>query len=139
MPRKRKDQQAPAAAPGQPYGENIDQLQAQAVIPLPQQQPPVAGGNPTGPPPTQEGDPMANLLALAQGTPPPAGGLFGPTQRPIEPITTGLPVGPGAGPEAIVQDRARMRTVADTFSMLADVTGSPMYRRLAQQAQAQGA
>jgi hypothetical protein len=32
-----------------------------------------------------------------------------------------------------------MRTVADTYRMLADVTGNPMYRRLAQEATAQGA
>ena len=32
--------------------------------------------------------------------------LFAPSQRPDEPITTGIGIGPGAGPEALVMGRA---------------------------------
>ena len=72
-------QQAVRAAPGQPYGAAAQQLQAQQAVPL-SQTPPV-------PPPA---DPTAALPALT-----------GPTQRPNEPVTHGLPTGPGAGPKAI--------------------------------------
>jgi hypothetical protein len=47
-------------------------------------------------------------------------------------------VGAGAGPEAVGPQRARMRMVGDTFRMLADVTGNPMYRRLAEEAYEKG-
>ena len=42
-------------------------------------------------------------MAKAQPVPtsPPVTGLFAPTQRPNEPVTTGNPLGPGAGEEAL--------------------------------------
>lgn len=40
-----------------------------------------------------QGPPIANLPA-PEDTP----NLFDPTQRPDEPVTAGLPIGPGAGP-----------------------------------------
>jgi len=71
---------------GQPYGAASEQEQAQAVVP-PQ------------PPPGPPGAPPA------AGPPPiPPGGLGAfnrPTDRPGEPLTSGLPMGPGAGPEAL--------------------------------------
>lgn len=71
---------------GQPYGAASEQAQAQAAVPP--QSPP----GPPGAPP-------------AAGPPPiPPGGLGAfnrPTERPGEPLTSGLGMGPGAGPEAL--------------------------------------
>ena len=51
---------------------------------------------------TQEimsGAPMAKAQPVP--TPPPVVGLFDPTQNPNEPVTTGNPMGEGAGPEIL--------------------------------------
>lgn len=89
MPRKQKrdPQTQPARAPqGQPYGEAKAQIDAQQQIPLPQ---------------PQQGAPQAagpSGAAAANGVPYQPVPLFDPTERPDEPITAGLPFGPGAGP-----------------------------------------
>lgn len=83
--------------PGLPYGERQQLTQGQSQIPLPTQ--PNLTSVPTGPaaqgpPPDQNA-----LLAAAQGhqfNPVP---LVAPTNRPGEPVTTGLASGPGAGPD----------------------------------------
>lgn len=146
MPRKRKDQQTPVHAPGQAYGEGVDQLQAQAAIPLPQRSvvPPPAGSTSAPPPPAGApvagGNPIAAAIAAAEGTPPPQGGLTAPSVRPGEPVTAGLAMGAGPGPEALRGgSRARAGTVADTFLMLAELTGDDRYRRLSAVAAQQGA
>lgn len=73
--------QSVQVASGQPYGARQEQVAAQKAIPLP------------GAPPVQA------------SPPPPAPGSFGaftrPTERPNEPLTAGLPVGPGPGTEAL--------------------------------------
>jgi hypothetical protein len=56
---------------GQPYGVAQAQEQAQRVVPM---------GRPA---------------------PSPLPPMTGPTARPAEPVTTGLPTGPGAGPEVL--------------------------------------
>lgn len=83
--------QAVATAPGQAYGAATAQAASQKVVPLaaapappapaasPAAATPGAGGQPASPPP----DP------------------YRPTERPGEHVMTGLPVGPGAGPEAL--------------------------------------
>ena len=45
------------------------------------------------------GAPMAKAQPVP--TPPPVVGLFDPTQNPNEPVTTGNPMGEGAGPEIL--------------------------------------
>lgn len=74
------------AAPGQPYGQRGAQEAAQKVVPLPTQGggagPPAAAG-PAGPAPGSLGD------------------LLRPTDRPDEPITTGIASGAGLGPESL--------------------------------------
>ena len=72
-------------APGQTYGAAKAQADAQRAIPLPQTpapQPSAAAGQWAGPP-----DP---------------GLLHAPSTRPDEPVTAGLSIGAGAGPEALV-------------------------------------
>ena len=83
------------AVPGQGYGEAAQQRSAQQAIPM--GAPPVPGGGtipPTASPPT--GPPQAPL-AIPGG----AGALSRPTERPNEPVTHGLPMGPGGGPEVL--------------------------------------
>lgn len=71
---------------GQPYGARLQQEQAQQAVPTgPTQVPPPAPMAP-GPPSPAPGE---------------AGALTRPTERPGEPVTHGLPTGPGAGPEAL--------------------------------------
>ena len=94
-------QPAAQAVPNQPYGEAAQQKVAMQAIPLPNQQQarsPAAGGasaSSTGPTP---GVPSAVSGAPMVGS---AGPLTRPTERPNEPVTHGLPVGPGGGPEAL--------------------------------------
>jgi hypothetical protein len=70
---------AMAAARGQTYGKNREQLRAQQAVPMRR-------------PPT---DIEARRAAPAPVTP-----LGAPTARPTEPITSGAPFGPGLGPVA---------------------------------------
>lgn len=89
--------------------------------------------------------PSADMAAPTAGTPPasdaallqaatdyqaPLGGLTDPSQNPNEPVTAGLPSGPGAGPEALSTpdpNAADMQTWAaylPTLEYLASLPGS---------------
>lgn len=50
-------------------------------------------------------------MALEAGPPPPPG-LLQPTQRPDEPVTSGAALGPGAGPEAVMDSDAALREMS---------------------------
>lgn len=85
-------------APGQEYGQADQQRQSQGSIPLAG-----AGANPaasaplsaaTAPPPASAPPPPPRMPV--QVTP-----LTAPTERPDEPVTSGLPNSPGPGPEAM--------------------------------------
>ena len=85
-----------SAVPGQDYGLAANQQEAQQIAPM------SGGGAPT--PPGPGGQPQApNPLAAAMGHEGPGASLAidRPTERPNEPVAHGLPVGPGAGPEAL--------------------------------------
>src|ERR1019366_1401153 len=83
--------QAPSAAPGQEYGAAAASLASQSAVPM-------AGG--AQPPAGQ--DMMAALQAHTAANPAGArGAIDRPTERPNEPVTHGLPVGPGGGPEVL--------------------------------------
>ena len=59
-------------------------------------------GAPTARTPDVRGLPTGQVQAAAQAAPqPPITELFAPTQRPDEPITSGVAVGPGPGPEVM--------------------------------------
>jgi hypothetical protein len=80
-------------APNQPYGQAGAQAQAMRSIPLPQ----------------------------TASSPPPVIGPEAPTQRPNEHVMAGVPVGPGAGPEAIQPPPVNMANSqgnADVLSQL---------------------
>lgn len=89
--------QAPSAAPGQTYGVQAQQLRAQQQVPLPKQAPPSTpapgGSAPAGTPPPAGAAPPIGPGGL--------GPLNAPSDRPNEPITAGMPTGPGPGPEAL--------------------------------------
>jgi len=52
--------------------------------------------------------PMLSQAPKVAGGAPAAGvGLYDPTQRPDEPITQGIPVGAGAGPEALMMNQSQ--------------------------------
>ena len=52
--------------------------------------------------------PMLSQAPKVAGGAPAAGiGLYDPTQRPDEPITHGVPVGAGAGPEALMMNQSQ--------------------------------
>jgi hypothetical protein len=75
---------------GQPYGAATQQAQVQATAPA-------------GPPAAPPGGAPAMPQAAGAGGPPPGGlGAFNrPSERPGEPLTHGLPMGAGAGPEVL--------------------------------------
>ena len=70
----------------------------------------------------------------AAGRMKPPTSIYSPTQRPGEPITAGMAIGPGPGPEAVrTGDR-----VARTLRLLADVTGDLRFQELADLASRRG-
>lgn len=78
-----------STVPGQTYGAATEQRAAQQAVPMasgPLTAPPVAAPAPTGAPPMPPGE---------------FGAFDRPSERPSEPVTTGLPTGPGAGPEVL--------------------------------------
>jgi hypothetical protein len=60
-------------------------------------------------------------------------GLFNESSRPGEPVTAGLPVGPGPGPEAMQMRRGS--PVANTIAELARLTGDSFLAELAARSQ----
>jgi hypothetical protein len=89
-----------APSSGQQYGKVTAQQQSQRILPV---APPPPGGTPA------PATPQGISQTPGAGAPPPVatwnapGGkdMLRPTERPNEPITHGLPMGPGAGPEAL--------------------------------------
>ena len=124
---QRTDLAQPAAAPtNMAYGAHKETITAQKAIPLPATAPPVPAppvpsgpGPATGPP---QGGGFAAALAAAQGMSAVSGGLTGPTMRPGEPVTAGLPSGAGPGPEVLATHEPG---VADVYRRLAIATGDP--------------
>jgi hypothetical protein len=58
-------------------------------------------GAPTARTADVRGLPTGQVQAAAQAAQPPVTELYAPTQRPDEPITSGVAVGPGPGPEVM--------------------------------------
>jgi hypothetical protein len=112
--------------PGQEYGRQIAQAQAQKIVPM----------GPTATPapaPMPAPGPASAMPQQAPAQQPTAfaGGLnwHGPTERPNEPIQAGLPSGPGPGPEvlgigappAIAQTLQSLSTQGRTNSVLSSL------------------
>lgn len=77
-------------APSQQYGQGVQQEAAQQAMPLP---------NNTGMPAAA---PAPQAPPVAPAVPGELGPLDRPTSRPGEHVSTGLPMGGGAGPEAMM-------------------------------------
>lgn len=86
-------------APGQQYGMAGEQRAAQQALPMGPPPAPAmgapgpggpAGATPAGPPPVGRPVPPVTVVPLTD-----------PTARPGEPVTAGVPVGAGPGPEAL--------------------------------------
>jgi hypothetical protein len=100
----------PVDAPtGQPYGVRAEQMAAQRAIPI---APPPTDAVPTASPP--------GATPATQGPSAPPGPLAGqvvpldaPSARPGEPVTAGLSVGAGPGPEVLGALRGPGETTAD--------------------------
>ena len=122
-----------AVAPSQQYGERAQQQAAQRTVPVGVSPMPSPTPTPTAAP-APGGQPMPGAPpqrpAAAFPSPPPGGpGVLPwqhPTNRPNEPVTTGLPTGPGAGPEALsghaaiaANGAAEQGTVKNLLSSLA--------------------
>lgn len=109
---------------GQEYGQRktlTDSLKAA----------PIAAPAPVAPAPAPaSAAPPAPLPA-----PPP---LNGPTQRPNEPITAGLPVGPGPGPEVLGLGAGSAGGLSRVLAQAASAAGSSDLQFLADQAQKLG-
>lgn len=128
MPRKRKtatgyDAQDVKSVAGQRYGEGTQQAALQRVMPAPNVVGPSATPAPAAAPaatpaPAQQA-PMtdAELMQIASQMKGQAGLLTAPTNRPNEPLTAGLPSGPGPGPEAMM-----MRQGSPTAKVLRDIS-----------------
>lgn len=87
----------PKVPPGMPYGANQAAQQSIAAAPLAG---PSGATSPLAAPGGPAPDPAAQLQAVQQYQPQ-TGNLMADTQRPGEPVTSGLPSGPGPGAEAM--------------------------------------
>lgn len=126
----------------QPYGEAGQQQAAQQAIPMAS---PPAPGQGLAPPPSAAppqapqgpGQPAPPQNALTQGVQGPLPGqltpLTAPTQRPSEPLTTGIASGAGAGPE-VLGNFQRNGNLASTLDQLARASGNSDLQVLAQRA-----
>ena len=76
-------------APGQPFGQAAAQQRALAVVPM---------GAPRTPAPQASPSPGGGSSWAVPGS---LGALDRETERPNEPLTAGMSIGPGPGPEAL--------------------------------------
>jgi hypothetical protein len=75
-----------------------------------------------------------DLMAIAQQLRGGGGLLQAPTARPSEPVTAGLRIGPGGGPEML--SRPYGSPLADMMMQLSRATGDPYFAELAQRSRA---
>lgn len=141
MPRARKTisgakAQPLSPIPGQMYGAGVEQQRLQKAMPTPQVQaskPGIPTGQPASPPAQASAPaPTANMGMLAQAMRDKVGLLRDGSQRPNEPVTTGLTRGAGAGPEALAG--MKQSPLGDTLRELSVVLGDPYFAQLAQKA-----
>jgi hypothetical protein len=96
------DTQAPMVAPGGAYGDRTDMLDLQSSAPM-------------------EAAPSTPAAPAVEPIP-----FNAPTQRPDEPVTTGVAAGPGAGPEILANNQGpQFRTLTHVLQSMVgnDTTG----------------
>jgi hypothetical protein len=138
MPRKRKTMsgdpaQKISSVPGQRYGEGVAQQAMQQAMPAPNRAAaPVAPGAAAMPPeamPPQAAAPVDVQQFLATHNP----NLLAGSQMPDQPVTAGLPTGPGPGPEVLGMLKATT-PLRRYLEELSAQSGDPTFRRLAERA-----
>ena len=125
---------------GLPYGQH-------QMLQNAQRQMPVAGGTSSTPGPVTPGNPgplppdHPQVLQAAQNFTPPIMPLSRPSSRPLEPIQSGIPNGPGPGPEALAGNAFPQAggQLSSLLAQMAQHTGSSAIALLAQRAQQSGA
>ena len=118
---------AGAAGPG-PFSTRTDNLTFQSPeYGAGVQQAAIKAGAPMGKTPDVRGATATEVRQAAAQAP--VTPLFAPTQRPEEPITTGIPVGAGAGPEILGMNQPTMDTDVDKQRLISYI---PALEALAQ-------
>jgi hypothetical protein len=119
----------PTAPTGLAYGQHQALVDAQRQIPMGPAG--AATPAPAAPPPAAPAPP-----AVLPGS---LGAFDRPTDRPGEPVTAGLPTGPGPGPEVLGLGGPMLgKSLADVLSDVASASASPELAQLAQRARALG-
>lgn len=137
MPRKAKTQPVQTAA-SQAYGVAGEQKQAMTAMPLPDSRAPAPASKGTGaspgagvvapsPAPGTPNvlDPMQVAMGTARQIPKPPAILGAPSQNEAQPVTAGLPMGAGPGPEALGVQPIRTDPVVEVLEAAAVLTGAP--------------
>lgn len=94
----------------------------------------IKSGAPLAKTPDVRGLPASQVREAAQVTP-----LYAPTQRPDEPITTGIAMGDGAGPEILGMNQARPQTkLSDALAQMLPFDDTGEITVLYQEALARG-
>jgi hypothetical protein len=108
-------QQNVAQLPNARYGEGAEFEALQAAAPM-------SATGLTQPAPAGGGMDIGALLGGGPGVAPPVP-LTGQSERPMEPLTAGAPIGPGPGPSAVV--RAPVNRLSDMLERMLenDLTG----------------
>lgn len=122
MPRTGKRTQPIRAPQDQGYGERGDQIAAQQAMPLPDNRSlPQNAPAPAGTDPGRPGAGVDPVQAALQGAAalPPAGILTSPGD-PQVPVTAGLGVGAGPGPEVLGDDTPKRKAVLQEIARLTD-------------------
>ena len=123
-----------SAAPDQEYGAMTQQMNDQRVAPMG-----AAAPLPPAAPVPAQAPPATHQMPTFNGTP-----LSAPTNRPNEPVTTGVPIGPGAGPEAMPQVAPPVGmgqatgAMSDMLAQIAPTDASGVVAALLQRAQTLG-
>ncbi len=149
MPRRRKTMTGQTAMPVKPvtgagYGQGVAQSRLQQQMPAPratvptiqarsgpsaQPRVPIPPATSSAPAPQTVSAPARpDLMQLAEQLRGQTGVLSAPTVRPDEPVTAGLPIGPGAGPQALGQSYGS--PIADVLRRVAKATGDPYVEQL---------
>lgn len=138
MPRGARRKELPT---GLPYGQGQRLEESEAAVADAAAAGPgpagtgTSGGGALVPAAPRPGQIPPEVLAAAAAGPVPGDPLSAPSTVPGEPITAGMPFGPGPGPEAIHQ---RPAGLAEFYENLADLTGDAFYMSLARRARMRG-
>jgi hypothetical protein len=148
MPRRRKTMTGQTAMPIKPvtgagYGQGVAQSQMQRQMPAPKAPQVPAIQTRTAPsaqprmnlplanaaaPAPQNAPARPDIMQMAQQLRGQAGVLGAPSARPSEPVTAGLPVGPGSGPQVLAQPYGS--PIADVLRRVARATGDTYLEQL---------